>query len=317
MAVPLRHRIEYAALKLVAGVLRLLPHPVAIFTAWIAARLAFHVVRFRRRETLRRIASVLGTVCTPREQRRIAWLSLRNIFFNATELIRAEAYTAAWMQRHVDNYAPCMARLRLLVAEHGGVVIALPHIGNWDLAGVAVHRAGIKIFSVAGVQHNTLVNDWLNRQRGVGLDILPRGSSALRQVVKRLRAGQVFAILPDVRTRRPDLAIPFLGATANLGRGMAQFARVAGVPVLPVIVRRAGWFRHRFDLLEPLFPDKAIAAESDMRRITTCVMTQIEAMIRSAPGQWFWYNKRWVLEPLPDEASENEPESLQPDAPGD
>lgn len=310
MSVAPRHRIEYLALLAAAGLFRVLPHEAALALAWAGARLAFHVARFRRRETLRRIAAVFGTTLTPRQQRRVAWLSLRNLAFNLAELMRAGRFTPAWLERHVENYAPCMARLRELLARHGGLVVALPHLGNWDLAGVAVHQAGIPIFSVAGVQHNPLVNRWLNRQRGFGLHIIPRGSSALRQVVRRLRGGEVFAILPDVRTRRPDLEIPFLGATANLGRGMAQFARVGRVPVLPVTVRRVGWFRHRFDLLEPLLPDPTADADSDLRRITTCVMTQIEAMIRAAPGQWFWYNKRWVLEPL----TAGESADVSPDA---
>ena len=314
MFVSPRHRIEYAALRAAAGFFRVLPHEVALTLAWFGARFSFHVTRFRRRETLRRIASVFGATLTPRQQRRVAWLSLRNLAFNLVELMRAGRFTPAWLEIHIENYAPCMARVRELVTQHGGLVIALPHLGNWDLAGVAVHQAGLPIFSVAGVQHNPLVNDWLNRQRGFGLHIIPRGSSALRQVVRRLRTGEIFAILPDVRTRRPDLEIPFLGATANLGRGMAQFARVARVPVLPAIVRRVGWFRHRFDMLEPVFPDPAADADSDLRRMTACVMFQIESMIRATPGQWFWYNKRWVLEPLKADESAGGLADVTPDA---
>lgn len=314
MSVSLKHRLEYAALLAIAWLFRVLPHKAAFAVAWAGARVAFHIFRFRRRETLRRIGFVFGDTLTPRQRRRVAWLSLRNLAFNMVELMRAGRYTYAWLERHIDNYAPIMARLRELVAEHGGLVIGLPHLGNWDLAGIAVHHAGIKIFSVAGVQRNQLTNDWLNRQRGFGLDIIPRGSSALRQVVRRLRNGEIFAILPDVRTRRPDLSIPFLGGTANLGRGMAQFARVARVPVLPVIVRRVGWFRHRFDALDPLFPDPDAEADQDLLRITTCIMRQIEAMIRAEPGQWFWYNRRWVLDPLDAEEPAGESAEEAPDA---
>ncbi len=294
----LKHWFEYVALLLFAGLLRILPYRVALAFGWLVARLAFHLVRFRRREAVRRIEAVFGDGFTPRQRRQIAWLSLRNLFFNMVELMRAAAFTPRWLERHVENYQPAMERVRQLVAEHGGVILALPHLGNWDLAGIATHHAGIKIFSVAGVQRNRLVNDWLNRQRGVGLDILPRGSAALRQVVKRLRNGQVFAILPDVRTRQPDLAIPFLGGTANLGRGMAQFARLAAVPILPVAVRRIGWARHRFDCYQACFIKHELESAAAVQSLTEAVMQQLEAAIRATPGEWFWYNKRWVLEPL-------------------
>ena len=63
-------------------------------------------------------------------------------------------------------------------------------------------------------------------------------------------------------------------------------------------VRRVGLAHHVFDLAEPLFPDKSLDEEADIRRLTETVMASIEAQIRSDPGQWFWYNKRWVLDPL-------------------
>ncbi|MDD5708300.1 MAG: lysophospholipid acyltransferase family protein [Kiritimatiellae bacterium] len=309
----LRHWVEYLALRLIAGVMRRLPHAMGLACAWLLARAAFHLFRFRRAETLRRIGEVFGPACSPRQRRRIAWLSLRNTCFNAVELMRARSYTAQWMRAHVENHDACVETLRQLVVKHGGAIVAVPHLGNWDLAGLAVHLAGIKIFSVAGLQRNRLVNAWINRQRGCGIDIIDRGSSALRQIVRRLRQGETFAILPDVRTRRPDLDIAFLGRTANLGRGMAQFARAAGVPIFPVIVSRRGWCRQRFDGLPPVYPDNALDKETDIRRMTGYVMAGIEAAIRADPGQWFWYNKRWVLEPLTAEtatAGETDGESL-------
>ncbi len=295
-----KHWLEYLALRLVAVLLRFAPRWLGQSLLWLLARLAFSLLRFRRRETLRRIRQVLGPGLPPAAQRRIAWLSLRNIFFNAFELMRAGGYTAAWMRAHVENHDPSMETLRRLAAQYGGVVIALPHCGNWDLAGIAAHLAGIRIFSVAGMQRNRLVNDWINHQRRQGIHIVERGSAALRQIVRRLRQGEVFAILPDVRTRRPDLTIPFLGGKANLGRGMAQFARAAGVPILPVVARRIGWGRHRFEVLPPVHSDNALDKESDIRTMTMRVMSGLESAIRSSPEQWFWYNKRWVLEPLSD-----------------
>ena len=44
--------------------------------------------------------------------------------------------------------------------------------------------------------------------------------------------------------------------------------------------------------------DKSLDDEADVRRLTEAVMASIEVQIRNDPGQWFWYNKRWVLDPL-------------------
>jgi len=34
--------------------------------------------------------------------------------------------------------------------------------------------------------------------------------------------------------------------------------------------------------------------------MTLAVMKIIDDAIRSNPGQWFWFNKRWILDPLPE-----------------
>jgi KDO2-lipid IV(A) lauroyltransferase len=83
-----------------------------------------------------------------------------------------------------------------------------------------------------------------------------------------------------------------------MGRGMAVFAREAGVPVFPCCVWREGWTRHHFQSLPPIWPQPGTAADAEDLRITQQVLTQLDAVIRAHPGQYFWFNKRWVLDPL-------------------
>jgi KDO2-lipid IV(A) lauroyltransferase len=79
---------------------------------------------------------------------------------------------------------------------------------------------------------------------------------------------------------------------------MAQFARTANVPILPVMLSRVGWFRHRVVAYAPVASDPAADRDADLLRMTRAVMERVEAAIRHAPEQWFWYNKRWVLRPV-------------------
>lgn len=296
--------IEYASLRLTASLFAALPHAAALAAGWALAGFVFYVLRFRRTETIARIVGVFGASVTPRQARRIAWLSWRNLCFNAVEMMRAPRLSPAWLRRRTRGLDEAVERARTLIAAHGGLVIAVPHMGNWDLAGVACKQGGVAIFSIAGKQKNPYVNRWLNRARGRHMDVLERGSSSLRVILRRLREGGAFAILPDVRMPTPDLTVPFLGSPANLGRGMAQFARSANVPILPVILNRVGWTRHAANCHEPVFPDPAADRKADILRMTRTVIGHVEAAIRQHPEQWFWYNKRWVLKPLPTPARE-------------
>ncbi len=298
----LRHRLEYALFQALAVPILLLPYRLALGLAWLVAAFMFHVLRFRRRETLRRIHSAFGAAMTPQRARRIAWISLRNMTFNAVEMVRIRKFSRASIERRIFDYDQKMQQLReaLGAADRGaGAIIGVPHMGNWDLAGSACYLGGLPIFSVAARQRNPLTNSLINRLRsGHGMDILERGAGTLRQVVRRLREGQLFAILPDTRSRQRDLTIPFLGGTANLARGMASFARTANVPIIPVIMLRVGWTRFRVIVHEPVFPDPAIDKDTDLQRMTLLVLSQIDLAIHQHPEQWFWYNKRWVLDPL-------------------
>ncbi len=296
-AVRFKDRVEYGGVLLLESLFRILPYCLCIGLAWLLARFAFHVIRWRRREAERRIRSVLGV--SGREARRIAWLSLRNSALTAGEILYGRAVRDPWLHRHVDGWAESLEKFRAVSAPGHGIVLALPHFGNWYLAGSVMAHYGVPLFAVAGVQRNPLTNDWMNRRLYGGMKIFARGSSALRQCVKSLRDGGVLAILPDVRMKTPDLAVRFLGGEANLGRGMAAFARRTGSPIVLAKIRRVGLAHHVFDIAPPLFPDKALDEETDVRRLTETVMSSIEEQIRAEPGQWFWYNKRWVLDPLP------------------
>ena len=293
-----QHILEYVALRGLAALLNVLPYRLALAVAWGVAAVAFHIFRFRRRETLRRIHEVFGADLPRGKARRIAWFSLRNMAFNMVEMMRAPTIDIAWVDRHIPDFKNHISDVKDVIGKHGGAVITVPHMGNWDLAGWACHRYGISMFSIAGKQKNPLVNAWINRQRESGMTILERGGGTLKQIIKLLRGGNVLAILPDVRVYTPDLKIPFLGSTANFGRGMAMFAITAKVPIIPAILRREGWTRHGFDHLPPIFPDPSLGKEQDARRITEAVLAQVDAAIRQAPEQWFWYNKRWVLTPV-------------------
>lgn len=298
MRLPFQYRLEYTALIVVEHLLQWLPYRMALGVGWVGAAFLFYICRFRRQETLRRIHEVFGAALPEHNARHIAWRSLRNMIFNCVELMRAPSVDRAWIDRHMPLFAQHVPQVQALIKQYGGAVITVPHMGNWDLAGWACHHYGVKMFSIAGKQKNPLVNDWINRRRETGMTILERGGGTLRQINTLLRQGNVLAILPDVRVYTPDLSIPFLGKTANVGRGMARFAMAARVPIIPAILRREGWTRHGFDLLPPILPEASQDRDTEARRITELVLSQVDAAIRQAPDQWFWYNKRWVLAPV-------------------
>jgi lauroyl/myristoyl acyltransferase len=300
----LKHRVEYWLIRIIGGFLNVLPYRCALAVAWVLGRLIYMFAGSRKHEAFRRVRLVFGDSLSDREVKRICWISFRNTFFNAVEMMRIRKLRAEQLLSMVSNADAVIDLIKktMAEAEGRGIVVALPHMGNWDLAGSVCIASGIPVFSVAAKQRNKRVNELMNYWRsGHGMDVIERGGGTLRQILTRLRDGQVFAILPDTRSFNPDLLIPFLGGEANLARGMASFAYTAKVPVLPIVVRRTSWTGFSVEMHDPVWPDSSIEKsekDEELRRITEIVIKFIDRAIHETPEQWFWYNKRWVLDPV-------------------
>jgi len=298
VALRVRHAIEYAALRMADETLGLLPYRAALALAWGLAAVS-HWPSRRRPEAYRRIRAVYGAALSKAQVRRIAWISWRNLFFNAVEIARFPRLDDRWMKRHADFDE--LDRLRDGLAGGRGAIVAVPHAGNWDLAGIVTLHAGLPIFSIARRQKNPWSDAWLNRMRSsTGMGVVLNDAHLLRSVLRRLRGGMLLALLPDVRARSGGLPVPFLNGTAYWGTGAAVFARQTGALIFPAIIARDGWSRHRLRVFEPIAPDPALDKATDVRRMTVALAEVLNRVILDAPEQYFWYNKRWVLDP-PDE----------------
>jgi len=294
-----RHVFEYAAVRGIVFFVRALPYRAALFLGWTLASAAFYVFRFRRSIAVARIRAVFGDRYSMREADRIAWLSWRNFVFCVIDLMRLSKITPEWIRDRVAGAGEFCASLASYTGGKQGGILASPHMGAWEAAGVVIQTSGFPIFFITGRQKNPLVDAYLNRLRGsTGIETVPKGSSLLRGVVRKLKTGGLLAFLPDVRVQTEGVRIRFLGAEANVAGGMAVFARMADVPIYLCLFTRVGWSRHTMRVCPPVRPDRAAEKELDWQRMTQEVFTTIEAAIREQPEQWFWFNKRWILDPM-------------------
>jgi len=294
-----KHRVEYFFLRGIETFIGILPETAALAVGVFLAN-TLYFLGFRRKETSRRIRQVFGPEIPNRDIRRIARLSLRNMALNAVEIMRLRRVTRPWIDTHILDLDATYAKISALHKQHGGLILALPHMGNWDLAGIICERLGLKILAVAARQKNPYVNAWIAARRGQGIRMIERGASGdtARNALQLLREGWLFAILADVRVKKPDIEVDFLGGRANIGRGLAVYAWCSNAPIVPIVCERVGWRQHKFHIADPLPPadtsDKDAAVQQQTQRILTC----FESHIRQKPEQWLWYNKRWVLAPL-------------------
>ena len=294
-----KHVIEYLVARGVVGLVRRLPYRLALCVGWTIAWSAHFIFRFRVREARKRIRGVFGDRYSTGEVKRIAWLSWRNFLFTNIDLIRLPWATLDWIQTHVEGWEEAKAIFEKHHATGKGAVLATPHMGAWEVAAVTMQRFGMPIFILTGKQKNPLVDAYINQLRsGTGITTIPRASNMLKEVIRRLRQGGFLAFLPDVRAKTESLSIQFLGKQANVPAGMAVFAHQSDVPIIFGIITRVGWSRHRLVISELVYPDRSKPKPAEWTRMTQAIFSRIEVAVREQPEQWFWYNKRWILEPL-------------------
>ncbi len=289
--------LEYAALRCACALVNAVPYPAAM---WLADALAFFAVRclgFKRERTVERIRSVFPGK-PPAECRAIAVRSLANVLKTAVEMIRAPKLTSAWMDRHVVDGRHYKDKLQEFVDEGKGVVIMVPHSGNWYMAAWAMAPYGLPLFAIAARQRNPKIDAWMKRQYG-SVEVLERGSArTLVEIKEKLRAGRAFAILPDLRVPHPDVEVDFLGGKANVSHAGAMFAVRCGSPIIVAMMRREGG-RHVFDHIGTLRPDAAAKdRKAEAARLTREAMSMIDGRLKEHPEDWYWYNKRWILQPV-------------------
>jgi len=289
--------VEYVSLRVACGVMNAVPYRLACAAARAFAWFLVRVVGFQRMRTASRIRGAFPEM-SAREVRRVAVTSLANVLQSGVEMMRAPRLTKAWVTKHVKDIAVYAARLKEVLDEGHGAVIMVPHAGNWYMAAWAMAQYGIPLSAIAARQRNPYVNAWMKRQYG-SIDVVERGSaSVMRDILNLLRAGRGFAILPDLRVPQRDVEVPFLNGTANVSHGGPLFAVATGAPIVVAIMRREDGL-HTFDHLATLRPDPAAPdRKAEAARLTREVMRLLDEGIRRTPEQWFWYNKRWILQPV-------------------
>ena len=289
--------LEYAALRCFCAVVNAIPYRMAMAMARGVARLLFSVFRFRRRRTFERIRSVFPSM-SEREVASVALGSLTNFIMNAVEMMRAPRLDRKWMDTHVKDGLLYKERLQEYVDEGKGVVIMVPHSGNWYMAAWSMAKYGLPLFALAARQRNPKIDAWMKRQYG-DIEVLDRSEkSTLAKIKDKLKSGRAFAILPDLRVNTPDVEVDFLNGRANVSHAGAMFAVRCGSPIVVAAMHREG-NRHVFNHLATLRPDPAAQdAKAEAQRLTREAMLLIDKEVRERPGEWYWYNKRWILEPV-------------------
>ena len=185
------------------------------------------------------------------------------------------------------------------LAAGRGVIIALPHTGNYDLAGAWIIGRGVGKFTTVAerLKPDSLFRRFLEFREGLGMEVLPAsgGDSRFGVLAQRLRAGGLVCLVSDRDVTGRGIEVDFFGEKARMMAGPAALAVQTGAALLPATLSfdGPGWEAH--------IHNEVPVPESGTRREKVAAMTQAVARdyedgIRAHPQDWHMLQKVFVAD---------------------
>ncbi|WP_053636460.1 phosphatidylinositol mannoside acyltransferase [Streptomyces sp. XY152] len=271
-----------------------LPEPVAVRLGRSIADLAWK----RRGKGVLRLESNYARVVPDAGPERLAELSragMRSYLRYWMESFRLPAWSPERIADGLD--VKDLHHLTEGMAAGKGVVLALPHLANWDLAGAWVTtKLGIPFTTVAErLKPETLYDRFVAYREGLGMEVLPHsGGSAFGTLARRLRDGGLVCLVADRDLSSSGVEVDFFGETAPMPAGPALLAQQTGARLLPVTL----WYDDSPVMRGRVHPPVEVPA-SGTRPEKTSVMTQALADafatgIADHPEDWHMLQCLWL-----------------------
>jgi lauroyl/myristoyl acyltransferase len=170
-----------------------------------------------------------------------------------------------------------------------GVVIALPHMGNFEQAGAWVIARGAGKFTTVAerLKPESVYESFVRFRETLGFEVLPLtgGSSPFRTLAARLRAGKLVCLVSDRDLKETGVEVELFGEKARIA-ATAALAMHTGAALMPV----ATWFVGNEDWGARIYPEIPVP-ESGTRTEKIAAMSQqlarvFEAAIAEHPQDW-------------------------------
>jgi phosphatidylinositol dimannoside acyltransferase len=195
------------------------------------------------------------------------------------------------------------------VASGRGVVIGLPHMGNWDQAGAWIIATGAGSFTTVmeRLKPETVYERFVTFREGLGMEVLPAsgGARPFGILAQRLRAAKIVVLPCDRDVTGSGIEVEFFGEKAKMMAGPAALAVQTGAMLLPAVLwfTDDGWGVNIGDEIpqpaEGTRPQKIAAMTQQMARF-------FEDGIREHPYDWLMLQKVFVADLDPDRQAAGE-----------
>lgn len=263
-----------------ARVLRAIPPGLRHAAAAPGGAAWFWLSAGQRRAALENYAAALGLASSDREVARVARRAFQNYGRMLTDFLLMGSLTPdELLQRMTIDGRD---HLDAALAGGRGAIMAVPHMGSWDMAGSYAGALGYPISAVAERFPGSLNDAVVRTRQRFGLSVITMGRSAVRGITQALQANAIVALLCDLE-QGPGVTVRFFGRRAVVPGGPAAIALKTGAPLMAACQFATSPGHHHIHLDPPL----AWSAEETKEGLMQRVVSRFEDFIKERPDQWY------------------------------
>lgn len=196
--------------------------------------------------------------------------------------------------RQIDNSFRGLDHLDAALAAGRGVVLALPHSGNWDMAGMWLAQTHGTFTTVAErLKPESLYRRFIEYRERLGFEVLPLsggGKPPFEVLCERLRANRVVCLMAERDLTRSGVEVNFFGEPTRMPAGPAKLAIETGAALLPAHCwfERNGWGFRVYPALD--------CTSGDVGAIIQALADRFAANIAEHPADWHMLQPQWLAD---------------------
>lgn len=278
------HFLQYVPIALLLAVGRLLPFDAR-------GRLAAAILAFGCRwlpPFRKRIEDGLTRVYPDMPKAKRNWIAAevgRNTGRTLSEILHNREFCL--MTDRFQASGPGLEALLKARAAGKGAIIVSAHFGQWEAIRHYLKSQDME----TGAVYRPNNNPWYERHflNGIlqgGGPIVAKGRSGTMNMVRHIRKGGFFAILPDQWVHQ-GARIPFMGHGADTTLAPAELALKYGIPLVPAFGVRQ---ENGVDIAVEF---EAEISHTDAEQMMVEFNDRLSTRIHANPSQWYWLHRRW------------------------
>jgi len=242
---------------------------------------------------LRRNYAIVKPDISPEELENLVIAGLESYMRYWCDTFRIHRWSARRIAATVTTHNDHLLRDPMIQGR--GVIIALPHSGNWDHAGAYFCNEGFPLVTVAEVlKPEKLFKKFLNYREEMGFEVLGLDSRAFVTLMKRAREKRLIALVADRDLSSSGIEVSFFTHRTKMPAGPAVLAIKEGLPLVAAHVSYTTAGIH-IDFQEI----EISSSENEGEKIAQTVQNLAAAFeigIAKSPQDWHMLQRIWIEE---------------------